>query len=94
MNDFENGFAVQKTPELTLDPLGTSSAAVKEAETVPTVDSAVQEPDYEKMLTEEERAKVDEFSKTLISQTAVSSCSMARRRSRRSQNSPTARLKT
>ncbi|MBQ7669699.1 MAG: toxic anion resistance protein [Clostridia bacterium] len=65
MNDFENGFAVQKTPELTLDPLGTSSAAVKEAETVPTVDSAVQEPDYEKMLTEEERAKVDEFSKSI-----------------------------
>ena len=65
MNDFDNGFAVQKTPELTLDPLGTSAAAVKEAETVPTVDSAVQEPDYEKMLTEEERAKVDEFSKSI-----------------------------
>lgn len=64
MNEFESEFAVQKSPELTLDPFGASaSAAVKEAETVPSVDSAAQEPVYEKMLTDEERAKVEEFAK-------------------------------
>lgn len=64
MNDNTNGFATQKAPELTLDPFGTSAAEVK-AEDVPAVETAVQEPSYEDMLTEEERAKVDEFSKSI-----------------------------
>ncbi len=64
MNDFENGFATQKAPELTLDPFGTAKEAAPEV-TVPPVETAAAEPDYEKMLTEEELAKVDEFSKSI-----------------------------
>ena len=64
MNEFENGFAAQKAPELTLDPFGTASAQ-ETAPEVPPVETAASEPDYEKMLTPEELAKVEEFSKNI-----------------------------
>ena len=64
MNDFENGFATQKAPELTLDPFGTAAAEEKTPE-IPAVDTAAAEPDYEKMLSPEEMAKVEEFSKNI-----------------------------
>ena len=62
MSEFENGAAAQKMPELTLDPLG-SGAAAETIGNIPTATNAVQEPNYEDMLTEEERKKVEEFSK-------------------------------
>ena len=66
MDELENGMAQSSMPELTLDPLGTAAAMPDvSAETIPSVDTAVQEPDYEQMLTEEEKAKVDEFSKNI-----------------------------
>ncbi len=65
MDELENGFAKSNTPELTLDPLGAAAAAPEIKEHIPTIDSAAQEPNYEDMLTEEEKAKVEEFSKSI-----------------------------
>jgi len=65
MSELENGFAEQKAPELTLDPFGTAAAAEIKTEDIPAIDTAVQEPNYEDMLTEEEKAKVEEFSKSI-----------------------------
>jgi len=63
MDELENGIA-QSTPELTLDPFGTAAAQAA-PEDIPTLDTAVQEPVYEDMLTEEEKAKVEEFAKNI-----------------------------
>ena len=65
MDEFENGFAAQKAPELTLDPFGTAQAAQESAPEIPAIDTAAAEPDYEKMLTPEELEKVEEFSKSI-----------------------------
>ena len=67
MDELGKEITTGKIPELTLDPLGDSAVATAAAETlteaIPSVESAVQEPDYEKMLSEEEMAMVEEFAK-------------------------------
>ena len=66
MDEFESGIAKSSTPELTLDPTGIATAMPDiSAESIPSVETAVQEPNYEEMLTEEEKAKVEEFSKSI-----------------------------
>jgi len=66
MDEFESGIAKSSTPELTLDPTGIATAMPDiSAESIPAVETAVQEPNYEEMLTEEEKAKVEEFSKSI-----------------------------
>ncbi|MBQ7714499.1 MAG: toxic anion resistance protein [Clostridia bacterium] len=69
MDELNNGSAVQHTPELTLTPFdgnsGAAGAAATDAVNIPSVDSAAQEPDYESMLTEVEKKKVEEFSSSI-----------------------------
>ncbi len=66
MAELENGIEKSSVPELTLDPMGVAAAMPDVgAESIPSVETAVQEPNYEDQLTEEEKAKVEEFSKSI-----------------------------
>ncbi len=66
MDELNKDTEIQHTPELTLDPFGASGAAAAvDSGSIPSVESAAQEPDYEAMLTEEEKKKVEEFSSSI-----------------------------
>ncbi|MBR6917024.1 MAG: toxic anion resistance protein [Clostridia bacterium] len=65
MSELENGTAAKSMPELTLDPLTSSASAAVKSEDIPSVATAAAEPNYEDMLSEEEMAKVEEFSKSI-----------------------------
>ena len=62
MDEFENGFETAGTPKLTLDPTGAAAFATAETETA---DPAATIQEMEEKLTDEEKALVAEFAKSI-----------------------------